>query len=115
MSYRSQVAIVFHKPSLTEGQLTRAKEILGSLAEGKSNLITEDDTFLQFYHEHYRWQDLNKNIKEFYQFLETLNLDSYEFLRVGEEAGDVEQDGEGGMGLGYIFMIDQASLPLEPY
>jgi hypothetical protein len=119
MSYRSQVAVAFHKPSLTKEKLLEAKKILTSLAEGKlieaKKVIKENDTYLQFYVEFYRWHDRDRDIRDFYSLLKTLDPFSYEFLRTGEECGDVERLGEGDMGLSYLFEVDPESLPLEPY
>lgn len=115
MSYLSDVAIVFNKEALTQDQRNKAKEILALLCEENYNLIKQDQTYLQFYCEHYKWNDLNENIQFFYEFLEEIPSDSYEFVRTGEESGDDEFKGVSGLGLSVVHQVDPASLPLEPF
>jgi hypothetical protein len=113
MSYRSKVAIVFDKTALTQDQQNKAKEILALLCKEDYNLIKQNETYLQFYHEYYKWNDLDEDIQFLYKFLGEIPEESYSFLRTGEEYGDLERKGSSEFGLSYLFTVDPVSLPLE--
>lgn len=115
MSYRSNVAIVFIKTALTQDQVNKAKELLALLCQENYNLIKQNETYLQFYHDYYKWNDLEEDIQFFYEFLEKIPEESYSFLRTGEECGDLEMKGSDEFGLSYLFEVDSASMPLRPH
>jgi len=97
MGYRSDVAYAIAFPNKDKRIRFMATAALDPEIELKDFKLIDDTTVL-FSYEQVKWYDGYDWVKAHVQLLEDAKAQScgWQFLRVGEEAGDVEQDGDDG-------------------
>ena len=91
MGYRSDVALRFsdHLVEVVNTARKLDKELDSMLKEAQEN---DTDYFWQ----DVKWYDSYKEVQAVQNFLNLLKDDDYGMIRVGEESGDVELDGDPG-------------------
>lgn len=97
MGYRSDVAYAIAFPSEDKRIRFMATAALDPEIELKDFKLIDDTTVL-FSYENVKWYDEYDWVKAHIRLLEDAKkqMFGWQFFRVGEEAGDVEQDGDDG-------------------
>ena len=99
MGYRSDVAYTIRFKNKEHRIRFMATAALNPKIELKDFVLIDDETIL-FKYEDVKWYDEYDYVKAHVQLLEDAKAQrcAWEFCRVGEEAGDIEQDGADGEG-----------------
>jgi hypothetical protein len=89
VGYRSNVVIALTKEAYLDAALINSK--LPQILKEEQYEINELGMYWLFRQN--KWYESYPEVAEVMNFLETLDMDAYAFLRVGETSGDIEEQG----------------------
>lgn len=88
MGYRSYVALAFKKDAVSKEVIDEAKKYWD-----ESYWREREEDVILFYAEEVKWYDSYSDVQAIENIIQSMDEENYQFIRIGEEPGDIEERG----------------------